>query len=145
MLHIYYGEMEEAVYNPSVYFKNVYEDEWITDPFAKEMILNIDKSEVLDSAVIESPILGKIAPTNLSGGVKTLILMKNEPDRIFNASACGDNCAEWILKIAEKQELTVNLRHIMDFGCKEFEIHILNTDQMVHNMKELIPIAGLYV
>ena len=73
MLNIYYGNMPEAVFNPSVYFKNVYEDEWITDPVAKEMILDVDKSVVLDSAVIDSPIMGKITPTSLSGGVKTLI------------------------------------------------------------------------
>lgn len=145
LLHIFYGEMPEAIYNPPVYFKNVYEDEWITDSFAKEMILDIDQSCVLDSAVIDSPVLGKISPISLSGGVKTLILMKNVPEKIFNASACGDNCAKWILKIAQKQDLTINLRHLMDFGEDEFEIHVLNEDKMVHNWKELILIAGLYV
>lgn len=145
MLNIFYGNMPEAVYNTSVYFKNVYEDEWITDSFSKEMILDVDKSTVLDYAVIDSPVMGKIPPTTLSGGVKTLILMKHEPQRIFNASACGDNCAKWILKIGKMQDLTINLRHLMDFGDGEFEIRILNTDQIVHNMKELVPIAGLYV
>lgn len=145
MLHIFYGEMSDVIYNTSIYFKNTYEDEWITDPFTKEMILDIDKSSVLEGTVIDSPVMGKIPPTSLSGGVKTLILMKYESDKIWNASACGDNCAKWILKIAEEKELTINLRHIMDFGSGEFTIHILNTDQIVHNMKELIWIAGLYV
>ena len=145
MLHIFYGEMADVIYNTSVYFKNVYEDEWITDSFTKEMIMDIDKSRVLDNAVIDSPVMGKIAPTSLSGGVKTLILMNYEPAKVFNASACGDNCAKWILKIAQEKELTINLRHIMDFGKGSFTIHILNTGEIVHNMKELIPIAGLYV
>ena len=145
MLKIYYGNMPEAVFNTSVYFKNVYEDEWITDPMAKEMILDIDKSAVLGGAVIDSPVLGKIAPTSLSGGVKTLILMKNERNKIFNASTCGDNCAKWILRLAETEDLTINLRHLMNFGSGTFEICILNTNQIVHTMKELVPIAGLYV
>ena len=145
MLHIFYGEMADVIYNTSVYFKNVYEDEWITDSFTKEMIMDIDKSRVLDNAVIDSPVMGKIAPTSLSGGVKTLILMNYEPEKVFNASACGDNCAKWILKIAQEKELTINLRHIMDFGKGSFTIHILNTGEIVHNMKALIPIAGLYV
>lgn len=89
--------------------------------------------------------MGKIVPTSLSGGVKTLILMKNEPEKIFNASTCGNNCAKWILKLAEEQDITINLRHLMDFGEGTFTIHILNTDQIVHSMKELVPIAGLYV
>ncbi len=145
MLKIYYGNMPEAVFNTSVYFKNVYEDSWITDPMAKEMILDIDKSAVLGGAVIDSPVLGKIAPTSLSGGVKTLILMKNERNKIFNASTCGDNCAKWILRLAETEDLTINLRHLMNFGSGTFEICILNTNQIVHTMKELVPIAGFYV
>ncbi len=39
MLNIYYGNMPEAIFNTSVYFKNVYEDTWITDPVAREMII----------------------------------------------------------------------------------------------------------
>ena len=36
--------------------------------------------------------------------------------RIFNASACGNNCAKWILEIGKRKDLTINLRHIMNFG-----------------------------
>lgn len=74
-----------------------------------------------------------------------MILIKNEPQTVFNASTCGDNCAKWILKIAETQDITINLRHLMDFGNAPFAIRILNTNEIVHSMKELIPIAGLYV
>ncbi len=145
MLNIYYGNMPEAIFNTAVYFKNVYEDEWITDPVAREMILDVDKSIVLDNAVIDSSVMGKIAPTELSGGVKTLILMKNERSKVFNASTCGDTCAKWILKLADMDELTINLRHLMNFGKGTFDIRIMNTNQVVHSMKELVPIAGLYV
>lgn len=145
MLNVYYGNMPEAIFNTAVYFKNVYEDGWITDPVAKEMILDVDKSIVLDGAVIDSPVMGKISPTALSGGVKTLILMKNERFKVFNASTCGDNCAKRILKLAEEDDLTINLRHLMDFGDGAFDIRIMNTDQVVHSMKELVPVAGLYV
>ena len=145
MLNIYYGKMPEAIFNTAVYFKNVYEDSWITDPFAKEMILDVDKSIVLGNAVIDSSVLGKISPTALSGGVKTLILIKNEPEKIFNASTCGDNCAKWILKMAEDRDVTINLRHLMNFGKGPFEIRVLNTNQIVHDRKELVSIAGLYV
>ncbi len=145
MLNIYYGNMPEAIFNTTVYFKNAYEDAWITDPLAREIIYDVDKSTVLDSAVIDSPVMGKIAPTALSGGVKTLILIHNVPSEIFNASTCGDNCAKWLLKLATGKDITINLRHLMDFGDNAFDICILNTGQIVHNMKELVPIAGMYV
>lgn len=145
MLNIFYGDMKDAVYNTASYFKFDYEDEWITDPFVKKMILDVDKSVVLDSGVIDSPVLGKIPPVGLSGGVKTLILVKFEKDKIFNASTCGDNCARWLLKIAESEDRTVNLRHLMDFGEDSFTVRILNTNQIVHSMRELVPIAGEFV
>lgn len=145
MLNIFYGDMKEAVYNTANYFKYDYEDEWIVDPFVKEMILDIDKSTVLDSGVIDSPVLGKIPPTGISGGVKTLILVKFNTDKIFNASTCCDNCAKWLLKIAESEDRTVNLHHLMDFGDGSFTIRILNTNQIVHSMYELVPIAGQFV
>lgn len=145
MLNIYYGDMKGAIYNTAVFFKNTYEESWITDSLAKEMILDVDKSEVIDSGVIDSPVMGKIPPTSLSGGVKTLILIDNVPDKIFNASTCGDNCAKWILKMAEEKNITINLRHLMDFGKEDFTICIMNTNQVVHSMEELIPIAGKYV
>ena len=145
MLNIFYGDMPEAIYNTAVYFKNVYEDEWITDPLSREMIADVDKSVVLGSGIINSPVLGKIPPLSLSGGVKTLMLIDHMPEQIFNASTCGDNCAKWLLKIGEEKDITVNLRHLMDFGEGNFTIHIVNTDQVVHSMAELIPIAGRYV
>ena len=82
MLNIYYGDMKEAVYNTSAYFKYDYEDSWIVDPFVKEMIQDVDKSIVLDSGVIDSPVLGKIPPTGLSGGVKTLDVYKRQADSL---------------------------------------------------------------
>ena len=73
------------------------------------------------------------------------MLIKFMPEWVFNASACGNNCAPWILKIAEQEDRTVNLRNIMDFGTGKFDIHVINTDQVVHSMKELVPIAIRYV
>ena len=145
MLNIYFGEMAEAIYNPAVYFKNTYEDSWIVNERSKEMIEDIDKSTVIGPRIIDSPVLGGITPRELSGGVKTLILIDQVSDKVFNASTCGDNCAKWLLKMGQEKDITVNLRHLMDFGTGDFLIHILNTDQNVHNMKELVEIAGRFV
>lgn len=145
MLSIYYGDMPEAIYNPARYFKNTYTDEWITDELSKEMIRDVDRSEVIGPRVIDSPVLGGISPIELSGGVKTLIDIYKRPDKVFNASACGDNCAKWLLKIGEMMDVTINLRHIMDFGNGSFSVKVLNTDQIVHNMDEMIPVAGMIV
>ena len=138
--------MERAVYHPPVFFDNTYEDDWITNSLTIDMVKDIDKSEVISAHLIQSPVLGPISVKDLSGGVKTLILMAfDDSGKVFNASACGDNCAKWILKIAKDKDLTINLRHIMDFGDENFEANILNTGDIVHNMEEFVDIAGDFV
>ncbi len=145
MLSVIFGKIDDVVYNTSLYFKNQYALEWLEDKFVQDMISDIDSSKVLSSHAIESPVLGIIPPTSLSGGVKTLILIDKMPGKLFNASNCGDNCAPWLLEIGERQNVTINLRHIMDFGDGEFKIHVVNTDEIVHDMASLIMIAGRYV
>lgn len=147
MLNIYFGSMTEAIYNTAVYFKNTYKDKWITAPLAIEMIQDVDHSKVVGPQVIESPVLGMITPLQLSGGIKTLLLIANDKSNkhIFNASTCGDNCAKWLLKLAEKRKVVVNLRHLMDFGDEPFKLRVLNNGKIVRNMGELVEAAGEYV
>ena len=148
MLRVWFGDRDNVIYNTSVYFRNRYKDGWITDDFARAVIKDIDRSEVLDSHTIKSPVLGQIPPDKLSGGVKALILMKNESTKTFDASNCGDNCAKWILKLGKERDFTIALYHIMDFGKKDFEIRILNNKNkklIVHNMREFLDVANDYL
>lgn len=145
MLHIYLGDMPSAIYNTEVFFKNTYEDNWLLDDFAKRVIKCVDGSEVIDAQLIKSPVLGMIPPTALSGGAKTLLLIKNYPDKVFNASTCGDNCAKFILELAKENDVTINLRHIMNFGKRKFTAKILNEDIVVNDMVELLRVAAQYV
>ena len=145
MLKVFLGDMDEVIYNTSVYFKYNYQPSWLEDPDVVQMIFDIDKSVVLGNGAVESPVMGVIAPVSLSGGVKTLILIDKVPEKVFNASNCGDNCAAWLLRIGSKKDVAVNLRHIMEFGEEDFEIYVMNTKTVVHNMDEFIAIAGRYV
>lgn len=149
MLNVHFGYMSEdmtnVIYNTNVYFNNTYKDNWITKPFSIEMIKAVDNSEVIDEKTIFSPVFGNISPKKLSGGVKTLLLIANDKSKIFNASTCGDNCAEWILKIAEGHKIEINLLHLMDFGKGDFKIKVMNTGKIVKNMGELVSEAGEFV
>lgn len=145
MLRVFFGEMPESIYNTSVRFDNSYESSWIEDALAKEIIKDIDKSEVINGECIRSNVLGVISPTMLSGGTKTLLLIINEPSEVFNASTCGDNCVKWLFKIAESRDVTINVRHFMRFGKERFDIEIANIGRVVHSMEELLPYASEYL
>lgn len=145
MLNVYFGDMPEVIYNTNVYFNNTYKDKWIVHPLSREMIKAVDSSDVIDERTILSPIFGNISPKKLSGGVKTLMLIAFDKTKIFNASTCCDNCAEWILRISENHKTVINLRHLMDFGKGEFKIKVMNTGKVVKNMQELVSEAGEFV
>ena len=152
MLNIFFGDMTEKeypnyVYNTSLYFNNTYLDSWIEDEFSQKMIKSVDKAVVLSPNAVDSKALGVIPVTQISGGLKTLLLLQHDKDKIFNVSTCGDNCARWVLEIAKRsdKDLLINLRHIMDFGDKPYEIKIVNNDMVVHNAKEYVMNAGLFL
>ena len=145
MLNVIYGNTEDYVFNTNMYFDNTYEDNWITSDLSRQIIKDIDKSEVKSSNCIESPYLGQIPPERLSGGTKTLLLILNDKTgNLFNASTCGDNCAKWLLKMAKDRDITIVLLHNMNFG-DNFELRINNTGDIVHSMAELIPISHNYL
>ena len=51
MLKLFFGKDpgKNYIFNPDVFFNNVYEDEWITADISKQMIRDIDGSEVKGS------------------------------------------------------------------------------------------------
>ena len=145
MLSIYFGDKENVLHGPS-WFRFNYRPEWFEDAFVQEMLKDIDKSVFLGGELIQSDVLGPIPPERLSGGVQTLISIYEKPERIFNATSCGENCAKWLLKIGEKKDVEVNLRYFMPFdGCEPFEIRVLNEDKIVLNMDEYTHVAIKYV
>ena len=118
MLGVHFGvfEGEGYVFDPDMYFNNTYEDEWLLDPFVRDVVADVDGSIVVGPRLIDSPFLGPIPPERLSGGVKTLVLMRFDHDHVFNASACGDNCASWILWNGTERDLLIRLGYLMDFA-----------------------------
>lgn len=125
------------VFSPDTYFKYNYEEEWFNDNLVKTMVFDVDSSIVESPHTINSPILGQIAPERLSVGVKALIIMYKEPDLIVNASACGDNCAKWILEIGKRTDLTIRLGYEMEFP-EPFDICIQNSGHIIHTYEDFL-------
>lgn len=125
MLKIHFGSIQDEIYNTEVYYANQYRKEWVTDSFAKKIIADIDDSEVIAPDLIQNNVFGTFSSTELSAGVKTLLLVYNEPKKVFNISKCGDNCAKYLLEIARNRDIKVCLHHVMNFG-KDFAVKIIN-------------------
>lgn len=142
MLSIYFGNIDEnskyydaLEMNPEAYFDSSYDPRWLDDKFIRNIIKDIDKTDVISQNLMIGPI-GPIPPDMLSGGVKTLILIDKVDRYIFNATYCGDNCARWLLKIGEDKDRLVRLSYYMYFE-EPFTIRIENNGKIVHTRKEL--------
>ncbi len=93
-----------------------------------------------------SDVLGPIPPERLSGSPQTLISIYIRPDLMFNATSCGEDCAKWLLKIGEREDVSINLRYFMPFDdSAPFSIRILNEDKIVTNMYVYTQIALKYI
>lgn len=144
-INIVFGHNDEnAIYNTDMYFNNQYDSKWLEDDLIKKAIKDVDKSNVINSEAIESPVLGIIPPSKLSGGVKTLMLIYNNPDMVFNASACGDNCSRWIEAFSREKDFIINLYHAMVFKNKNIEAYIINGDVVAHSMEDIYIYANRY-
>ncbi len=137
MLSIRYGKGEDTVLNVDAVFNNNYEDEWFDDSLVRQMVLDVDKSEVISPNCIQSPVLGQISPRDLSGGVKALILSLKTDMEIW-ATACGDNCAKWFLEIAKIKDITISISHLFNFPSDEFNFADAATGKEYNNYNEFI-------
>lgn len=150
MLNIYFNRkvqdtpFDNFIANPDKWFDNQCGEDYITGDLERQMILDIDKSVVVSNHLIESPVLGPIPPYYLSGTVKTLILIKNRPDKIFNGSSMGDLAAPWLLKMSEFQDITIRLGYLMEFS-EPFQIRVLNSNKIVTTFEEYLYEFSTYV
>ncbi len=142
----YFDDIGEYIYNTDVFFKNAFvgSEGWLNNDLIKKAVKAVDKSDVVDKNNIYSPIFGNMSPLNLSGGVKTLILIYNNPEMIFNASTCGDNCAKWIEKFAKEKDFVICLYHTMHFSEKNFRAYIVNADVVIDNYEDYIMYSDKY-
>ncbi len=99
---------EHTILDIDTYFANVYEDDWLNDDTVKDMVRDIDGSE-LEGLNVISPVLGSISVRDLSGGVKALIcLLKDDNKESFiDLVVLGENCEKWLAYVFEKRDVQV--------------------------------------
>ncbi len=138
MINVRFGFDEDCIRDIDLYFDNVYEEIWLDDELVKEMIFDVDKSEVKGNQLIISPVLGAIPPEKLSGGIKALICMY-KTDAYIDLIVCGANCEKWIVQIAEEKDITVGMSgYDLSFDNVEIEAICLNDESKITNYKDWI-------
>lgn len=70
-----------------------------------------------------------------------MLISMLKTSHVFNASICGDNCSKWILKIAEKKDLEIDLEHVMLFDDSEpasIKMYLINKNIMLNSYLEYL-------
>lgn len=93
---------------PGIYFDHLLDLSVLQDQFAQQLVSEIDKSEVLLNNVIMSPVFGPMPPKQLSGGVKTLIVLYAQDKPVTGLSLGNDTVAS-LLEIAKRKDITIYL------------------------------------
>ena len=109
MVKVLFGkELPNSIVNIDVYFDNTYEPDWFEDELVKQIVRDIDQSEI-EGCVLKSPFLGDVAIEHISGGAKAVItLLKNERLSFpINLIVCGENCEKWLAYVFEHKDVTV--------------------------------------
>lgn len=123
--------------NPRVWFDNQGGCHYVTGELERAIIKDIDGSTVINENFVENPIFGGIPIEKISTTSKTAILVKNQPDKIFNGSRMGDNAAPWLLKIGDIENVTIRLGYLMKFQ-EPFKIRIVNSDTTVSTWRDYV-------
>ncbi len=137
MLKVFFGYDKDAIRGIDTWFNHIYSPEWFDDEDVKQIVKDIDKSDVLSPYVVVSPVLGSIPVTQISGGAKTLIALLKMDESLIDLITIGPNCQEWLSKIAAKKDIEVTLSgYDIDFEGLPIEGICLNDNSEFHNSKE---------
>ncbi len=119
------------------YFNFNFSEDWFNDPLVKDMILSVDKTEVLSPYCLQSPVLGQIAPERLSGGVKGLIILL-KTDLGIDATVCGENCASWLVKIGKIKDCLIELNYYMPLVPGPTGIYLENDKEILYTSNQVL-------
>lgn len=121
MLNIVFGRenLEEFELDARLIFRRNKKPEWFQDEFVRQFLKEIDGTTVLfEEALLDYKGRG-ISTEMISTGCKTLCCIYFL-DGWFYGSLLGDNCIPFLLKIAEKKDVSIMLEHYMDIPDEDF-------------------------
>ena len=130
MLNIIFGRenvpkelVPKVVLDSRSYFSLFKKPEWFEDPFVKEFLKSVDNTTVLFEEALKDYKGRGISTTMISTGCKTLCCIYFDvDDRIFYGSAMGNNCLPFLVRIAQKKDITIFLEHYADFPRESFSL-----------------------
>lgn len=123
MLYMDYNIPVDDIATPSALYDTIYEKSWFDDPEVIRIAETIDRVTHVEADIFESSVLGRIVSTELSGGVKTVILayMGETNDCALPLSWLGENCLPVLGSLKIKHDVTFvadSVPMVWDWECR---------------------------
>lgn len=139
MLYIHTrGKEQTCVDQIDKFFSRHKKTEWFDNPVVRRIIKNLDKTDVVQGEVLNSPVFGVMSPDRLSTSCKAIIMLETIDGINIYATRCGDNCVPDILEIASRKDITITLHHCMRFPDGGFEAKVIETGTIIHSHLEFV-------
>ncbi|MBR1743657.1 MAG: DUF4869 domain-containing protein [Lachnospiraceae bacterium] len=124
MLKIDYGRPDFCIDNADLEFEEEFEYSWLKDEF------NVRILEEVEHALLNGNILYDMTEIDrtfgiydISSGSKALMLTHELEEPMVWGPLFGDNCAGLLLEIAEKKDVVIYLKNIINFPEERFRAY----------------------
>lgn len=118
MLYIYFHKRSMNIpltNGTNVEWDRKFNPDWMSEPYVKEIVKNLDKSEALGGYAVYSPELGSIPVTWLSATCRNIIMMYKQVDMIFASGFLGNNANQYVYDISIKCDVHLYMNHLFRF------------------------------
>lgn len=121
MLKIGYGHPEGIYFFIDSEFEELFEMEWLNDPFNQRVLHDIDGC-FYNGVAMQDIKLGYSFPVfDISTGAKALMIVNALPEIEIWGTIFGDNCTDLLLELAEHKDVTIYLQHFLKFTPAKFK------------------------
>ena len=122
MLKIGYGHPEGIYFFIDSEFEELFEIEWLNDPFNQRVLRDIDGC-FYNGVAMQDIKLGYSFPVfDISTGAKALMIVNALPEIEIGGTIFGDNCTDLLLELAEHKDVTIYLQHFLKFTPEKFRV-----------------------
>ena len=130
------GFQEDCIKDIDNYFKEVFNESWLSDEMVTKILIEVDSVEVKENQLY-SKVFGILDIDRLPSSCKALILMHKLENSNVYASRCSNDCANLILEIANSKDLTITLHTLMEFK-QDFKGVFLDTNEVFENRQQYV-------
>lgn len=134
MLYIYFHKrslIKPLTIGTDIEWIRRFEDDWLVDDYTKQIVKELDNSEVLGNKAIQSPVLDIIPPDWLSATCKNIIMMSKGTDMTFTSSFLSNTASKYLQEISSKHDIHLYMNHMFKYTENQTAILVDDNNKAV--------------